>query len=115
MKGLNETVLSSFLMACNKAISDLNKAKEDNRMYKSIMKPIISSSTKMTIENLMYTIRMITSKEYKNDYRACVIENTVKDFKHVRESRINNKKIKYYLFSIITKIFKEYIKFYLTF
>ncbi|XP_026297465.1 Fanconi anemia group J protein homolog isoform X2 [Apis mellifera] len=86
MKGLNETVLSTFLMACNKAISDLNKAKEDNRMYKSIVKPIISSSTKMTIENLMYTIRMITSKEYKNDYRACVIENTVKDFKHISEN-----------------------------
>lgn len=92
MKGLNDTVLSMFLMACNKAISDLNKAKEDNRMYKSITKPIISSSTKMTIENLMYTIRMITSKEYQNDYRACVIESTVKDFKHVRELRINKKK-----------------------
>lgn len=85
MHGLGEPVYSTFLVACKAALADVDQEKEDSRMQISKKaKPTISNSTRIVIEHLMFTMRMITSKEYIHDYRACVTESTVKDFKMVR-------------------------------
>ncbi|XP_060828487.1 Fanconi anemia group J protein homolog isoform X2 [Bombus pascuorum] len=86
MNGLNETMYTNFLGACNAAIADSNKAKEESRTTQKVLKPIISPATKRLIEQLMFTVRMITSSEYMNDFRACVTETTVNDFKYATEN-----------------------------
>ncbi|CAK9823429.1 Fanconi anemia group J protein homolog [Anthophora retusa] len=86
MHNLGQSAYSTFLAASNAAISDLKKAKDENKTYLKSVKPVISQSTKIVIEHLMFTIRMITSEEYVNDYRACVIENTVNDFKYASDN-----------------------------
>lgn len=83
MNGLNEAMYTMFLGACNAAIADSNRAKEERRTLQKVLQPVISPTTKKLIEQLMFTIRMITSSEYMNDFRACVTETTVKDFKYV--------------------------------
>ncbi|OAD57952.1 Fanconi anemia group J protein [Eufriesea mexicana] len=82
MHELGESTYSTFLVACKAALADVEKEREDNRMLvQKNTKPIISAGTKIIIEHLMFAIRMITSKGHVNDYRACVTESTVKDFK----------------------------------
>ncbi|XP_050595699.1 Fanconi anemia group J protein homolog isoform X1 [Bombus affinis] len=86
MNGLNEAMYTSFLGACNAAIADSNRAKEERRIFQKVLQPVISPTTKKLIEQLMFTIRMITSSEYMNDFRACITETTVKDFKYATEN-----------------------------
>nr|XP_033199258.1 Fanconi anemia group J protein homolog [Bombus vancouverensis nearcticus] len=86
MNGLNEAMYTMFLGACNAAIADSNRAKEERRTLQRVLQPVISPTTKKLIEQLMFTIRMITSSEYMNDFRACVTETTVKDFKYAMEN-----------------------------
>lgn len=81
MNNLGESEYPNFLAACNAAIQHMNTAKEEGWLKSK--KPIISSSSKVLIEHLVFALRMITSSTYTNDYRACVIETTVKDFKYV--------------------------------
>ncbi|XP_076761433.1 Fanconi anemia group J protein homolog [Xylocopa sonorina] len=79
LRGLSQAVYSDFVIAAKTAIADCNKAKEDGRAQKSV-KPIISSSTKIVLEQLMFAMRMINSREHINDYRACVYQTMVHDF-----------------------------------
>ncbi|XP_031834179.2 Fanconi anemia group J protein homolog isoform X1 [Nomia melanderi] len=83
MYNLGEFEYPNFLTACNAAMQDMVKAKEEGR--KNSEKPIISPSSKVLIGHLVFALRMITSSEFMNDYRACVIETTVKDFKYVTD------------------------------
>ncbi|XP_012141120.2 Fanconi anemia group J protein homolog [Megachile rotundata] len=85
MHNLGESVYKEFLAACNAAMADVNNMKEESRMHQKNLKPIISPSTQTTLGHLGFSMRMITTPQYVNDYRACVIENTVKDFKFLAE------------------------------
>ncbi|XP_017789899.1 PREDICTED: Fanconi anemia group J protein-like [Habropoda laboriosa] len=86
MHELGESAYLTFLAASKAAIADLKKAKEENKMFLKTVKPVISPSTKIVIEHLMFAIRMVTSEQYMNDYRACVTETTVKDFKYATDN-----------------------------
>lgn len=83
MHGLGESTYSNFLAASYAAIQDCEKAKEENRIFQKTVKPIISPSTKIIIEHLVFAMRMITSEQFRNDYRGCITETYVKDFKYV--------------------------------
>ena len=86
MHKLGDSAYKSFHAAYNAAMSDLKEAKEENRQLQMSVTPVISDTTKRIIEKLVFAMRMITSKEYTNDYRACVTETTVKDYKSVTEN-----------------------------
>lgn len=75
MHKLGDSAYKSFHAAYNAAVTDMKEAKEK--------KPVISDATKRMMKKLVLAMRMITSKEFTNDYRACVTETTVKDFKSV--------------------------------
>lgn len=81
MYNVGESEYPNFLAACNAAMQDLVKEKEEGRQNPK--KPTISRDSKVLLGQLVFALRMITSTEFRNDYRACVIETTVKDFKYV--------------------------------
>ena len=80
MHGLGEETYHSFFAASTAAIADLNNMKEEVRMKKTSQKPVISSNTKLILEHLVFSMRTITSPKYTDDYRACIMENIVKDY-----------------------------------
>ncbi|XP_043250387.1 Fanconi anemia group J protein homolog isoform X1 [Colletes gigas] len=81
MNHLGGSLCSSFIEAGKQALADYNNAKEDNRLNTSV-RPVVSNQTKKIIEHLMVALKMITLEIYTNDYRACVIETKVKDYKY---------------------------------
>ena len=86
MHKLGDSAYKSFHAAYIAAMEDLQEAKEKNRLVQMSVKPVISDTTKRLMEKLVFAMRMITSKEFTNDYRACVTETTVNDFKTVTEN-----------------------------
>ncbi|XP_076294885.1 Fanconi anemia group J protein homolog [Lasioglossum baleicum] len=82
MNNLGETAYPAFLNACSAALDDFKEAKEQTRDNPP---ESISQATKILIEHLMYCMKMISSPQYTNDYRACVTETTVKDFRQVQD------------------------------
>ncbi|XP_076644562.1 Fanconi anemia group J protein homolog isoform X2 [Halictus rubicundus] len=86
MHNLGETVYPAFLGACSTALEDFAKSKEEVRDHtNNYPMPAISPATKILIEHLLYSMRMISSTQYMNDYRACVIETMVRDFKYAAD------------------------------
>lgn len=83
MHGLGESAYKSFFAASAAAMNDLNSAKEKVRATKESLEPVISSNTKMVLEHLVFSMRMITSPKFSGDYRACITENVVRDYKSV--------------------------------
>lgn len=85
MNGLGESAYLSFIAASSSAISASNKAKDENRYSssKTSVKPIISTSTKVILDHLLFAIQKLSSAELINDYRAYITETTVKDYKYV--------------------------------
>ncbi|XP_046829965.1 Fanconi anemia group J protein homolog isoform X1 [Vespa crabro] len=67
------------------AISEFNKIKENLRVVKhdklNKFKTIISRSTKIILQRLIFALKMIISDEYANDYRAYINESFVSDIK----------------------------------
>lgn len=82
---MNKPLCGAFIEACNTAISDMNKAKEESRISRKFIKPVISPATKNVLDHLVFAIRMINFTKYVNDYRACVTEAIVNDLKAVSE------------------------------
>ncbi|KAK1130537.1 hypothetical protein K0M31_018663 [Melipona bicolor] len=75
---MDKSLCEAFINACDTAISDMNKAKEESR-FRKLIKPVISSATKKELDHLVFTVRMINLINYTNDYRACVSETIVND------------------------------------
>ncbi|XP_076681312.1 Fanconi anemia group J protein homolog isoform X1 [Andrena cerasifolii] len=83
MHKLGDSAYNSFHAAYIAAMANLQEVKEENRQMS--VKPVISDAAKRIMEKLVFAMRMITSKEFTNDYRACVTETTEKDVKSVTE------------------------------
>lgn len=88
MNGLGESAYLSFIAASSSAISASNKAKDENRYSssKTSVKPIISTSTKVILDHLLFAIQKLSSAELINDYRAYITETTVKDYKYAADN-----------------------------
>ncbi|XP_078038630.1 Fanconi anemia group J protein homolog [Augochlora pura] len=84
MHGIGESKYQSFVNSCTSAIEDFNKVKEESRMQQGKHSmSVISPSTRVLLEHLMYAMKMISSPQYRDDFRACVTETAVKNFRHV--------------------------------
>ncbi|KAG7205994.1 hypothetical protein KM043_003400 [Ampulex compressa] len=75
----------SFFAAGKAAIMHFTKAKEDLRPNQTLLQPIISNATKRLLEQLAFALEMIASKDFANDYRACVTESLAKDVQYVAD------------------------------
>ena len=80
---MNKPLCASFIEASYTAISDMNKAKEESKISRRFIKPVISPATKNILDHLVFAIRMINFTTHVNDYRACVTEAIVNDLKAV--------------------------------
>ncbi|KAK9302351.1 hypothetical protein QLX08_005611 [Tetragonisca angustula] len=78
---MNKPLCASFIEASYTAISDMNKAKEESKISRRFIKPVISPATKNILDHLVFAIRMINFTTHVNDYRACVTEAIVNDLK----------------------------------
>lgn len=84
---LGKPLMTEFVDACKKVIVEYNNAKENIRDTMKVMgkkeKPpiIITINTKRLLEDLLFVIEKISSPEYAKDFRGCIMENDVRDFK----------------------------------
>ncbi|XP_054012113.1 Fanconi anemia group J protein homolog [Hylaeus anthracinus] len=87
MNNLGESVYSSIVAAGKAAIADSIKAKEDSRIggRQSSVKPTICASTKLILQHLLFTLEVLTSKDFVDEFRACVIETVVTDYQTVQD------------------------------
>lgn len=65
---------------------DFNTAKEEKSKQQREQRqshepePVITTIAKRFLEDLMLALQMMTSETLANDYRACIVENEVKDY-----------------------------------
>lgn len=88
----------AFLDASKVAIQDYNDMKEEFRPDR--IKPTITRETKCILEHLCFAMYMLTSEDFVNDYRACIIE-TIENKKTVSSCE------QYGIITIATELFSS--------
>lgn len=79
---LGKPMMNQFIIACKKVIIEYNNAKENIRdQMKKAAPIIISINTKRLLEDLLFVIEKISSIKFSQDFRACVTETEVRDYK----------------------------------
>lgn len=87
LNSMDKSLCEAFIDAYNTAISDMNKAKDEKRISRKLIKPVISSTTRGVLEDLVFAIQMINSK-YVDDYRVYVAEAIENDLVTPNSSQI---------------------------
>lgn len=75
-------MLNLFINAAKKVIIEYNNAKENIREQQKKAPPIIISLfTKRLLEDLLFVIEKISSIRFSKDFKACIMECEVRDYK----------------------------------
>ena len=88
INGMGCKQINNFVDSSKKAIVDYNNAKENIRdLWRENTKPkpsiVISQNTKRILEELLFLLEKISSPQHAQDFRACITENSVREFKTV--------------------------------
>ncbi|XP_051174055.1 Fanconi anemia group J protein homolog isoform X2 [Leptopilina boulardi] len=89
INSLGRPMLNLFINAAKKVIIEYNNAKENIREQQKKAPPIIISLfTKRLLEDLLFVIEKISSIRFSKDFKACIMECEVRDYKTTVEDDV---------------------------